>query len=88
MVEAHRRWPVELASRESNGITVQMLWSRSTNLVTIAVADVRNNEYFELILDERDRAMDVYNHPFAHAAARGIEFGVIEPSPEVVLDAA
>ena len=64
----------ELASRETNGITVRLLWSRTTNLVTVAVDDASNGDSFELILDEHDRALDVFQHPFAHAAARGIEF--------------
>ena len=46
----------ELASRESNGITVRLLWSRSTNLVTVAVDDPANDDYFELILDEDEQA--------------------------------
>jgi hypothetical protein len=62
----------ELASRETNGITVRLLWSRSTNLVTVAVDDAANDDYFELILGAHDRALDVFHHPFAHAAARGI----------------
>ena len=62
----------ELASRETNGITVRLLWSRPTNLVTVAVDDAASGDYFELILGERDRALDVFHHPFAHAAARGI----------------
>jgi hypothetical protein len=76
----------ELASRESSGMTVRLLWTRSTNLVAVAVADAANDEYFELVLDEHDRALDVFHHPFAHAAARGIEFrtGRLEP----LLDAA
>ena len=64
----------ELASRGTNGITVRLLWSRSTNLVTVAVDDAANDDYFELVLGEHDRALDVFHHPFAHAAARGIEF--------------
>jgi hypothetical protein len=64
----------ELASRKTNGITVRLLWSRSTNLVTVAVDDAADGAYFELILDGNDRALDVFHHPFAHAAARGIEF--------------
>ena len=63
----------ELASRETSGITVRLLWSRSSNLVTIAVDDAANGNRFELILDEHDRALDAFHHPFAHAAARGIE---------------
>lgn len=65
----------ELASRETNGLTVRLLWSRSTNLVTVAVDDAAIDNHFELVLDEDERAMDVFHHPFAHAASRGIEFG-------------
>ena len=79
-------WRTELASRESNGITVTLLWSRSTNLVTVTVDDAANDDYFELILDEHDRALDVFHHPFAHAAARGIEFR--SGQSELLLDAA
>ena len=80
----------ELASRETNGITVRLLWSRSTNLVTVAVDDAANDDYFELVLDDDERAMDVFDHPFAHAAARGIEFrtGRRESEPERLLEAA
>ena len=79
-------WQTELASREANGITVRLLWSRSTNQVTVAVADAANDDYFELILDEHERALDVFHHPFAHAAARGIEFR--SGRPELLLNAA
>ena len=48
------RWRTELASRESNGITVRLFWSPSTNLVTVTVADAANDDYFELVLDECD----------------------------------
>ncbi len=78
----------ELASRGTNGVTVRLLWSRSTNLVTVAVDDAANDEYFELILGKHDRALDVFHHPFAHAAARGIEFRTGRPEPEVLRDAA
>ena len=64
-------WRTELASRESNGITVRLFWSRSTNLVTVAVADAANDDYFELVLDEGEPALDVSNHPFVHASGQG-----------------
>jgi hypothetical protein len=82
-------WRTELATRENNGITVRLFWSRSTNLVTVAVADAANDDYFELVLDDDERALDVFHHPFAHAAARGLEFRTRpEPDPEILLDAA
>jgi hypothetical protein len=78
----------ELASRKSNGIIVRLFWSRSTNLVTVAVADPVNDDFFELVLDEPEQAMDVFHHPYAHAAARGVEFGSRRPEPEVLTHAA
>jgi hypothetical protein len=81
-------WRTELMSRESNGITVRLLWSRATNLVTVAVADAASDDYFELVLDEREPALEVFNHPFAHAAARGLEFRTRRPEPEMLRDAA
>jgi len=83
-----KTWRTELARRENNGITVTLLWSRRTGLVTVAVADAANDEYFELVLDEHERAMDVFNHPFAHAAARGLDFRTGRPEPEVLPNAA
>jgi hypothetical protein len=81
-------WRTELMSRESNGITVRLLWSRATNLVTVAVADAASDDYFELVLDEHEPALEVFNHPFAHAAARGLEFRTRRPEPEVLREAA
>ncbi len=78
----------ELASRGTNGITVRLLWSRATNQVTVAVDDAANDDYFELVLDEHDRPLDVFHHPFAHAAARGLDFRTGRPEPEMLRDAA
>src|SRR5438034_11657490 len=77
----------ELLSRESNGVTVRLLWSRGTNLVTVAVADATSDDFFELVLDEHEPALEVFNHPFAHAAARGLEFHTPHPGPEILRDA-
>ena len=81
-------WRIELMSRESSGITVRMLWSRATNLVTIAVDDAASGDYFELVLDEDASALEVFHHPFAHAAARGVDFETRHPNLEVVPHAA
>jgi len=75
-------------SRESNGITVRLLWSRATNLVTVAVANAASDDFFELVLDEHEPALEVFNHPFAHAAARGLEFRVRRPEQGMLRDAA
>jgi hypothetical protein len=81
-------WRTELASRENNGITVRLLWSRASGLVTVTVADAANDAYFELVLDDDEQALDVFHHPFAHAAARGLDLSTRRPDLEVMLDAA
>jgi hypothetical protein len=81
MYEAHdEACRTELAARETGGVTVRLLWSRWTNLVTVAVADAMNEDYFELVLDEHEPALEVFHHPFAHAAARGLEFHTRPPA--------
>jgi hypothetical protein len=75
-------------SRESTGITVRLLWSEATNLVTVAVADAASDDYFELVLEEDEPALEVFNHPYAHAAARGLEFRTRRPEPGLLRDAA
>jgi hypothetical protein len=79
-------WRTELASRESNGISVKLLWSRPTNQVTVAVTDSANDDSFELVVDEHESALDVFYHPFARAAAKGLEYHWRWPETEVVLD--
>lgn len=60
----------ELAHRTSNGLDVALLWSRSTGRLTVSVADDRTGESFTVDAP-RDRALDVYNHPFAYATLQG-----------------
>jgi hypothetical protein len=81
-------WLTELATRQVDGMTVRLLWSRSTNLVTVAVADSATGDSFELVLEQDDGPMDFFHHPYAHAAARGIEFRGRHPEREVLSDAA
>jgi hypothetical protein len=82
-------WRTELLSRESDGITVRLLWTRATNGLTVAVADAASADYFELVLDEHESTLEVFNHPFAHAAARGVEFHTrLRPEMETLREAA
>ena len=50
-------WRTELASRENHGITVRLFWSRSTNLVTVAVADPPKVSQGQYVSVERLQAM-------------------------------
>ena len=61
----------ELATRESAGIRVSLLWSRGENTLVVVVRDSRTSEQFALSAGP-DEAMDVFRHPFAYAAKRGV----------------
>jgi hypothetical protein len=58
----------ELAHRSGDGIDVSLFWSKPSNWVTIAVVDTRSNEALEFDVDG-SAAIDVFNHPYAYAAA-------------------
>ena len=59
--------PRELAHRTGEEIEVTLLWTKSTNRVTIAVADTHSREELEFEVDA-SRALDAFNHPYAYAA--------------------
>jgi hypothetical protein len=58
----------ELHHRSADGIEVSLLWSRVTNALTVAVEDSRSGVSFELPAPA-ESALDVFEHPFAYAAA-------------------
>jgi hypothetical protein len=76
--ESTRR--TELATREGYGVSVKLLWCRITQILTVTVNDAATGDYFELVLEEDDRPLDVFHHPYAHAAARGFGFRAVDPA--------
>jgi hypothetical protein len=57
----------ELAARDSDGISVRLLWHPHENAVTVSVEDTRAGDRFQLGVAP-DRALDAFYHPYAHAA--------------------
>ena len=62
----------ELISRESNGISVSLLWNRHDNLLSVCVIDASTDTVFELEVEDA-APLDVFNHPYAYAAFRGVD---------------
>jgi hypothetical protein len=58
----------ELHSRTADGILVRMLWCEQENRVFVAVNDNRTGEQFSLEVPKGERAMQVFDHPFAYAS--------------------
>ena len=64
----------ELAQRTSDGIEVTLLWTKSTNVITIAVIDSHSAEELEFEVDGTF-ALDAFNHPYAYAATDRVRSG-------------
>lgn len=60
----------ELARRTADGMRVTLLWNRADDRLAVEVSDAKSGRHFELDAP-RDRALDVFYHPFAYAAAPG-----------------
>ena len=57
----------ELAHRTADGFDVSLLWERDEDRVSVFVVDTRTGTSFEIEAN-RDKALDVFYHPFAYAA--------------------
>jgi hypothetical protein len=56
----------ELAQRDSDGISVTLLWHSTTGKLTVSVRDRRTGEAFDLSAGTQN-ALDVFRHPYAYA---------------------
>ncbi len=73
-VADNHRPRVVLASRTNAGIRVTLLWAADTNTVAVLVCDDGTKQHFELVVERDANPMDVYEHPYAYAAWRGIDY--------------
>jgi hypothetical protein len=60
----------ELAHRRNDGLDIRLLWDPATDRVRVALHDGKTGEGFEVEVGPGERALDVFNHPFAYAAFR------------------
>jgi hypothetical protein len=73
----------ELDHREHDGVEVTLRWHPVGDFLTVTVVDSRSEEQFELVLGHGDRAMDVFHHPYAYAARRGMARHVRLPETDL-----
>lgn len=57
----------ELATRDSDGIAVRLLFNRETKRPFVEVNDSRTGVSFTVHI-ANEKALDAFNHPFAYAA--------------------
>jgi hypothetical protein len=60
----------ELDRRESDGIEVRLLWRPHDDVALVAVSDARTGESFTVEVRDGERALDVFNHPYAYSESR------------------
>jgi hypothetical protein len=58
----------ELHSRTTDGILVRLLWCEHDNRVFVSVSDNRTGEAFSVEVPKGERALQVFDHPYAYAA--------------------
>jgi hypothetical protein len=69
----------ELASRETHGLEVTLLWDKRDERLVVVVDDARTGTSFALLARDGKEALDAFYHPFAYAAAHG----VVQPSRDL-----
>jgi hypothetical protein len=65
---------VVLAKRSNAGVQVTLLWAEDTNAVAVLVYDEGNDDQFELRVEPGANALDTFEHPYAYAAWRGVDY--------------
>ena len=63
---------VVLAERKNSGIQVTLLWTEDTDTVAVLVRDEGTDDQFELSVEPGANALDIFEHPYAYAAWRGV----------------
>ena len=62
----------ELHSRVTDGIHVRLLWCQHANRVAVDVNDTKTGDAFTIDVRDGEQALDVFHHPYAYAALRGV----------------
>jgi hypothetical protein len=61
----------ELAYRENDGLAVSLHWDPADDALTVTVLDRQTGEALEIPVADAS-PLEVFNHPFAYAARRGL----------------
>ena len=65
---------VVLSERKNAGIQVTLLWAEDSDTVAVLVRDDGNGDQFELSVEPGANALQIFEHPYAYAAWRGVDY--------------
>ena len=76
MNDSHDHAPARrvLAERTNAGIHVTLLWAEETNAISVLVRDDGTDDQFELSVEPAADALNAFEHPYAYAAWRGVDY--------------
>jgi hypothetical protein len=63
----------ELDHRTNDRLSVWLLWHTTEDRLIVAVAEETTGVRFQIDVRNGERALDVFHHPYAYAAWRGID---------------
>ena len=63
----------ELDSRIGDGLHVRLWWDASSGRVSVSVLDTRSGDALSIEVEEGQRPLDVFHHPFAYAPREHVE---------------
>lgn len=63
----------ELHSRFADGLHVRLFWRADDDSLFVTVTDCKDQAEFSVEVRDRERALDVFHHPFAYAAHYGVK---------------
>jgi hypothetical protein len=67
----------ELAHRSNDGVDITLLWEQESDSLSVAVHDERSATSLVLVVENGTEGLDVFRHPFPHAAWRGVDAGLL-----------
>jgi hypothetical protein len=75
-----RPFMTDLASRRSGHYEIVLFFHAPTGALTVSVLDEVTGVAHDLSV-RPEEALDVFHHPFAHAARRRVPFPQLQPAP-------
>jgi hypothetical protein len=71
----------ELNRCSTDGLDVRLLWNEYDGRVSVTVNDATTGDAFRVRVLAQDRAVDVFENPFAYAALRGVDASGVDVRP-------
>jgi hypothetical protein len=73
----------ELHHRMTDGIHVRLLWCEEAGQLAVSVIDARTGAAFTVDVEDGERPLDVFHHPYAYAAWHRVDTSAVPPTEQL-----